>query len=101
MRLQEVLKERETEISVLEASFQDQAYTPSTKEPGNLVKDVETSAMNLSPRTLNHFDDIRKTMSNGNDYPTDASEGNRSVSESDESLDRLNELMLWVPPDVV
>jgi hypothetical protein len=96
MRLQEVLKEREIEISALEASLQDNSSAlSSSKEPGSLVKEGEAASIAyLSPKTLTYFDDIRKTMINGHDHPTDESEENKAASEVDESLDRLNELML-------
>jgi hypothetical protein len=98
MRLQEVLKERENEISVLEASLQDKPVVPSVAiepAPSTPVQDGENAPfVYLSPKTLTNFDNIRKSMANGHDHLENGSEGTRSVSEADESLDRLNELML-------
>ncbi|KAG6833664.1 hypothetical protein H0H87_002860 [Tephrocybe sp. NHM501043] len=104
MRLQEVLKEREAEITLLEESPRE---SREEKSPAPVVEDLPTSngkaanataAATLSPKTMNQFDHIRKTMENGNGYAhTDTgSELNSSsvVSEADESLERLNELML-------
>jgi hypothetical protein len=93
MRLQEVLKEREHEISVLEATLQDKSPMPFLKVPESQPNAVETP--HLSPNTLNRFEVIRNTMINGHDLPENGSDG-RGVSEADESLDRLNELMLYV-----
>ncbi|KIY42941.1 kinesin-domain-containing protein [Fistulina hepatica ATCC 64428] len=104
MRLQEVLKERESEIEVLEESMKkhtngygnalDSPIPESPTEPhanGSMVNDVF-----LSPKTMTQFDYIRKTMQNGHiaavrEEPPDTA---AAYAERDESLARLNELML-------
>jgi kinesin family protein 4/21/27 len=106
MRLQEVLKDREAEISSLEASLKEseQARAPQTPTMeskamavngvnGHVVNGIEDVLLNatLSPRTLNQFDHIRKTME-GNGHAVHP-EGS-SVASEDDSLERLNELML-------
>ncbi|KAG6854726.1 hypothetical protein C0991_002439 [Blastosporella zonata] len=109
MGLQEVLKEREAEITLLEESLREsrEEKTPLSL-PVPVVEEAlpmangktnsAAAAATLSPKTLNQFDHIRRTMENGNGYAhTDTgSELNSSsvVSEADESLERLNELML-------
>ncbi|EAU88724.2 kinesin [Coprinopsis cinerea okayama7 len=101
MRLQEVLKERETEITLLEESLK--ASERREKELGILANgegsqlerngaDSDALSGVLSPKTLNQFDNIRKTMTNGNGHAV-YSEGS-SVQSEDDSLERLNELML-------
>lgn len=98
MRLQEVLKERETEIMTLEVSLrQSQAGLGKaealTSPPED--QDVVLNNIGLSPKTLNHFDHIKQSMVNGNGNIANSDHGS-SHSESDESLERLNELMLYV-----
>lgn len=103
MRLQEVLKEREAEISMLEGSLKENGKD-ETVVPSPITKEIELVKTNgdvgplahLSPETLNQFDTIRETMVNGHvhDNLENGSEKTGSVSETDESLDRLNELML-------
>lgn len=109
MRLQEVLKERETEITLLEESLKESqekegsashtlpvAGEPLLQPNGNLNGAAPSAS--LSPKTLNQFDHIRKTMENGSVYAhtdTGSEVNSTSVfSEADESLERLNELML-------
>jgi hypothetical protein len=83
MRLQEVLKEREAEISLLEESVKglhkdNAASTPSVNgdaSPG--------------PKPSKQVDASRSPLENGHVH-----DENGSVSEHDDSLDRLNELML-------
>jgi kinesin family protein 4/21/27 len=102
MRLQEVLRERETEITVLEQSLKEsqQKGQQQTTSPiiintvdGKVIH-VEASDNGaepmdaLSPKTLNHFESIRKTMENG-------LADSVSSQNEDESLERLNELMLY------
>lgn len=97
MRLQEVLKDREREISLLEESLKEQDKRPSSAGSNSNRDDVcevdeeplIPDAM-LSPKTLNQFDHIRKTMEGTN--------GHAMYTENleDESLERLNELMLYV-----
>ncbi|KAF9482822.1 kinesin domain-containing protein [Pholiota conissans] len=96
MRLQEVLKDRETEISLLEESLKE---SQSRGTNGDAVADQEVQDVDgvnpdttLSPKTLNRFDHIRKTMEGVNGNGTHM-ETSSSYSE-DESLERLNELML-------
>ncbi|PPQ98823.1 hypothetical protein CVT24_003377 [Panaeolus cyanescens] len=95
MRLQEVLKEREAEITVLEDSLKEiqQEKLASGETPFSEIGTVSSTAdITLSPKTLHQFDSIRKTMENG----TGAVNGSESASSfsDDESLERLNELML-------
>ncbi len=118
MRLQEVLKERESEIMALEASLkqtQDDrstASSPAIVTPADGSPETVPAQMNghhsdeahLSPKTLSHFNHIRKSMElnlNGHgivDLGDSESERNGSSvnSDTDESLERLNELMLYV-----
>lgn len=105
MRLQEVLKEREAEISSLETSLKESEQarvveTPTVESKASRVNGVNGHAngiedvllnATLSPRTLDQFDHIRKTMEgNGHAVLTESS----SVTSDDDSLERLNELML-------
>ncbi|KAF8077786.1 kinesin domain-containing protein [Lyophyllum atratum] len=107
MRLQEVLKDREAEITLLEESLKESREEKVLAPPpvANLVDEAPPTVngksndigASLSPKTQNQFDHIRKTMENGNGHPYDTgSEMNSSsvFSETDESLERLNELML-------
>ena len=97
MRLQEVLKEREAEISVLEVSLKEVQQEKSLSTPIIEVQEagasVNVAESTLSPKTLNRFDHIRKTMENAN--VTGSTENGSSYSDGD-SLERLNELMLYV-----
>ncbi len=100
MRLQEVLRERETEISTLEESLRE-------NHAAQVVSQVKGAAgafghpsaaldnVDLSPKTLNNFDHIKQSMVNGNGHTTHP-DNVSNHSESDESLERLNELMLYV-----
>lgn len=104
MRLQEVLREREAEITVLEESLNEK---PSVTPPVlNTLKNgyvkVNGNSINpnaaLSPKTLNQFDHIRKSIEDGSgaaDYD-EVDSTMTGTSEADESLERLNELMLCV-----
>jgi hypothetical protein len=110
MRLQEVLREREAEITVLEESLKERdekiAVTPpvpnviengSHKANGYSINPDTT----LSPNTLNQFDHIHKSIENGNCIAVNSEVGSEvtgssAFSEPDESLERLNELMLYV-----
>ncbi|KAG7448233.1 kinesin-3 [Guyanagaster necrorhizus] len=114
MRLQDVLKEREAEISALENSLkqsrddQSAASSPALATPADDVPETlptkvngTTSPVHLSPKTMGHFDHIRRSMENASghsieDLQDSESEKNGSsvISEADESLERLNELML-------
>lgn len=111
MRLQDVLHERELEISLLEESLRVKEQSPlivngrpklngadsfvSAQE--ELPEDdgrstpvimTPTHARTLSPKTMDQFDAIRQTM-NSVHVPNGA-------SDSDDSLRRLNELMRLV-----
>ncbi|KAI0672882.1 kinesin [Trametes maxima] len=92
MRLQDVLKEREAEISVLETSLKEKNETNGA--PSTLAAELNRSSpegngndlVHLSPKTIDHFTEIRKSLDlhHSNQY---------TVSDVDESLVRLNELM--------
>ncbi|KAF7363854.1 Kinesin-domain-containing protein [Mycena sanguinolenta] len=116
MRLQEVLKEREAEIAVLETSLKESKAAPVVNgvdhaaptqptDPSTQVAPVNghANAAHLSPKTISQFDNIRRSMSHEPPYKqthsvTDSESdmnGESSVfSDPDESLERLNELML-------
>ncbi|KAG5637757.1 hypothetical protein H0H81_003324 [Sphagnurus paluster] len=105
MRLQEVLRDREAEITLLEESLKQTRDEKLIPEPISPVLEEELPRVNgkvngayatLSTKTLNQFDHIHKSTENGDHTYTDGgSEVNGSVfSETDESLERLNELML-------
>lgn len=94
MRLQEVLKEREAEISALEISLKEKEQTlstiiPSVATPSDGVVDPST---HLSPTTAQKFEAICKSMALHGVSPLP--NGASPDTEVDESLDRLNELML-------
>ncbi|KAJ7085691.1 kinesin [Mycena belliarum] len=109
MRLQEVLKDREAEIDVLEGSLK-QSKAPLvngvTSPPlTDLTTPTTTVGVNgnanpahLSPKTISQFDNIRRSMSHEpasiTDSESDLNGGSSVFSEQDESLERLNELML-------
>ncbi|KAI0928992.1 hypothetical protein AcV5_006383 [Taiwanofungus camphoratus] len=105
MRLQEVLKERETEITVLEESLREKdraaalsnlERSPSTESPrtpvpvnGNGNGHVHGDAipiLSLSPKTLSQFKQLRHSIDMH-------ALGRGTPSDADESLERLNELM--------
>jgi kinesin family protein 4/21/27 len=99
MRLQEVLKEREAEITVLETSLvaANAAISPQQEIKSPIVMNGDAAPPPyLSPNTLGQFEDIKKTMVNGHHHPEGSSDRSAAPSEPDESLDRLNELMLFV-----
>jgi kinesin family protein 4/21/27 len=110
MRLQEVLKDREAEITLLEESLKESQENqvkilngvegdegqPTTTEVNGLSVNPDAA---LSPKTLNRFDHIRKTMENGTSHSAQT-ETSSSFSE-DESLERLNELMLYGRPQLL
>jgi len=105
MRLQEVLKEREAEITILEESLKEQDEKVAENGTESGIPEINGITISpdatLSPKTLNQFDHIRKSMENGNGttaYHEVDSELNEAsaFSEKDESLERLNELMLYV-----
>ena len=91
MRLQDVIKEREAEIAVLETTLKEKSddvlVAPKTSEP---MKDAPhtngDSGIYLSPKTMSQFSEIRKSLDlHHSSHYTD--------SDVDESLVRLNELM--------
>jgi len=97
MRLQDVLKEREQEIAHLEISLKEKEAVASltsnlqaTTSP-HLTDNMDSPSTFLSPRTINQFDEIKTVLQNGSDGGDIMAN-----SESDESLDRLNELMRFV-----
>lgn len=100
MRLQEVLQERETEISALEASLKDKerattlanltspsADTPVILMNGNATADA---SLNLSPKTMSRFKQLRHSLH------IQVTQDGLPVADADEPLERLNELMRWV-----
>lgn len=100
MRLQEVLKERESEILALEESLKESQASQARTQgqdaaPSSENQDAVPNNIGLSPKTLNHFDHIKQSMVNGNSHFVSSDHGSNH-SESDESLERLNELMLCV-----
>jgi hypothetical protein len=98
MRLQDVLKEREAEITLLEESLKmsEQRDSPIKTTPNGVNGDHNPNgnglAAVLSPRTLDQFDHIRKNMENG--HIDNVYSESSSVQSEDDSLERLNELML-------
>lgn len=95
MRLQEVLSQREAEITILEDSLNERKRAPASPLPmteEERVDDDVNPNSHLSPKTVHNFDEIRKGMvQNGFAESKDG-----SIPDSDASLQRLNELMLWV-----
>lgn len=93
MRLQEVLRERESEISALESSLKErEQLMPSPTE--FQVTEMEHST-HLSPTTIQKFNAVRTSMRlhHGLLPQVDSDAPDNDV---DESLDKLNELMLYV-----
>jgi predicted RNase H-like nuclease (RuvC/YqgF family) len=95
MRLQEVLHQREAEITILEGSLKEKERTPASSPlprtaEEHLEDDIEVNS-HLSPQIMNKFDEIRRGMvlPNGHAEPKE-----ESIPDSDASLQRLNELML-------
>lgn len=94
MRLQEVLKEREAEITVLEASLNEKEQASSNLALSITVPPPsEDPSTHLSPSTAQKFQAIRKSMELYGVSPQP--NGVDADTEVDESLDRLNELMLY------
>jgi hypothetical protein len=99
MRLQDVLKEREQEIAHLEISLKEKEVImplpsglPEATDP-HAVDKIDNPSVFLSPRTVNQFDEIKSVLQQGQGPGgTDV----MSNPESDEPLDRLNELMRYV-----
>ncbi|KAJ7681788.1 hypothetical protein B0H17DRAFT_1161098 [Mycena rosella] len=113
MRLQEVLKDREAEITVLEGSLKESKSKAPVTVNGDAAEDSvpapldpitpvgingNANPVHLSPKTISQFDNIRRSMSHEPPSVTTDSEsdlnGSSVFSEQDESLERLNELML-------
>jgi DNA repair exonuclease SbcCD ATPase subunit len=105
--LQDVLKEREAEIAALETTLRERGPAAPAPVPALMLTPEQLSspespspgsaAARLTPNTLRQFGEIRKAIGNGHTaMDTDASSTLDSVSEEDENLDRLNELMRLV-----
>ena len=99
MRLQDVLKEREQEIAHLEISLKEKeavislpSSLPEVTGPHTVDK-IDTPSVFLSPRTIDQFDEIKTVLQQG---PGQSSADVMSNPESDDPLDRLNELMRYV-----
>ena len=92
MRLQDVIKEREAEISALETTLKekDPPNPPSVTTQPAAKRDAPElngeALIHLSPQTITQFSEIRKSLDlhHVNNYTS---------SDVDESLVRLNELM--------
>jgi len=99
MRLQDVLKEREQEIAHLEISLKEkEAVVPlpsslseATGPP--TADNMDSPSVSLSQRTINQLDEIKTVLQQ---EPGSDGADVMSNSESDEPLDRLNELMRYV-----
>jgi kinesin family protein 4/21/27 len=102
MRLQEVLKEREAEIAILEQSLNDRDGTTALTSPiakpteKSLEMNGKASALDtaLMSTTLSGFDLIHENGNGSSCHDTGQAVSTPSFSERDESLERLNELML-------
>ncbi|KIK91754.1 hypothetical protein PAXRUDRAFT_830557 [Paxillus rubicundulus Ve08.2h10] len=97
MRLQEVLKEREAEISALEARLEGKERAEQSPIANGTPKpsEVEDLAMHLSPTTMEKFNAVCKSMEIHHGVsPVADSASAGADADVDESLDRLNELML-------
>ncbi|KAG1826831.1 kinesin domain-containing protein [Suillus subaureus] len=94
MRLQEVLREREAEISTLESSLNEKEQTAPTPVEPHALQSIEADDLtHLSPKTIQKFDAVRKSMKLHHDLIPDV-DSDVPDNDVDESLDRLNELML-------
>ena len=93
MRLQDVIKEREAEITALETTLKEknQAEAAHTlvSPKRNVAEPNGDTLLHLSPKTITQFSEIRKSLDlhHVNQY---------TASDVDESLERLNELMRYV-----
>lgn len=90
MRLQEVLKEREAEITSLEQSL-IQKHQPSPPMTPMVGEDASPS-LHLSPKTISHFKEIRRSLN---------VQDSLSASDAGDSLVRLNELMRYVDKNIL
>ncbi|KAI0782231.1 kinesin [Abortiporus biennis] len=99
MRLQEVLKERETEITSLETSLRESERrgrepinTPTTGSPvapsTPQHERADSLLDHLSPKTMSQFQALRQSLD-----LSSVQNGNDTAEEQEGSLDRLNELM--------
>lgn len=90
MRLQEVLKEREAEISSLEQSLKESSRGASALPTPMSVSPTTPSNgdASLSPKTLNNFNELRGALDNHTAL-------NGTSSDVDETHERLNELMRY------
>lgn len=104
MRLQEVLKEREAEISTLEQSLKDRPAKPLPAARGiSAISELddaeneldEAKVKELSPKTLKQFKDLRR-LSRRLSLQNPGEPTGDPVVDPSETLDRLNELMLYV-----
>jgi kinesin family protein 4/21/27 len=94
MRLQEVLREREAEISTLESSLKEKEQAAPTLIESHAPQSTEADELtHLSPKTIQKFDAVRKSMRLHHDLIPDV-DSDAPDNDVDESLDRLNELML-------
>jgi kinesin family protein 4/21/27 len=99
MRLQDVLKEREQEIAQLEISLKERETIvptqPSLQEVTvpHTVDNIDSPSVLMSPRKINQPEEIKAILHQG---PGPDSADVMSNPETDESLDRLNELMRFV-----
>ncbi len=91
MRLQDVIKEREAEISALETTVREKNRqevngTVPVESKRDASEPNGDALVHLSPKTITNFSEIRKSLDlhHANHY---------TVSDVDESLERLNELM--------
>ena len=99
MRLQDVLKEREQEIAQLEISLKERETMVPTQtslqediDP-HAVDNIDSSSVFMSPRNIDQPDEIKTVLHQG---PGPDGTDVMSNPETDESLDRLNELMRFV-----
>lgn len=107
MRLQEVLKERETEITALEGSLRERAAHPEHNgkpvngdgphvngfaNGGGTPPEVSAALAHLSPKTRSQFQELRQTLDGTFGPPPVDTDDNHDPDHGD-SLDRLNELM--------
>jgi kinesin family protein 4/21/27 len=99
MRLQDVLKEREQEIAQLEISLKERE-TVVPPQPGlqedtvpYAADNIDSPSVFMSPRKINQPDEIKTVLHQG---PGPDGADAMSSPETDESLDRLNELMRFV-----
>ena len=99
MRLQDVLKEREQEIAQLEISLKERETVIPTQSSvqevtvPHAIDHIDSPSGFMQPRKANQSDEIKTVLHQGTG-PDGADV--MSNPETDESLDRLNELMRFV-----